>query len=214
MEALMLGMNLLIGYAAWRWIVRKSALDTRRDELFDLRDEVKAYFSAHGHTLNHPLYEALRGLLNGHIRYTEKLTLRLFISESIAQSVHPEFAQRVKSEIDARFATDDAALQAFIDQVRARAIGILIVHMAESSFGFILMMPFMYVATLALRTVQFMKALARHQNALRIVAGAKTAFKVAPVAGMLLAIPARAGIIDSRIDTNLVEEYSYQAAQH
>jgi hypothetical protein len=211
MEAMFLGLNLLLGYAVWRFIWRKTSLDTHRDQLFDLRDEVKAFFTDHGYGLDHPLYNELRALLNGHIRYTEHLTLRLFVAQTVAMSAHPEIAQSLKEKINARLRTDDTNLAEFIDTARKKSVVILTAHMVETSFVFLMVMPFIYFALVIYKAFTFAMAVARNHNA-KLLHGLRTAFRFAPIAGFMLAFPARAGIIDKSFDANIVEEYSYQAA--
>lgn len=212
MDAMLFGLNLLLIYAGWRWVWRKTALDMHRDELFDLRDEVKDYFNEHGLGTEHPIYEALRGLINAHIRYTEKLTFRLFMAESNVINTHPERIKKLKAEVNARFATNDPELKKFIEQTRARSIAILNAHMVESSFGFLLLTPLIFIVVSLIKLFLFLKAIARNQNTQRIIANAKHALKLAPLAGLILAMPARAGIFHPCINSNIVEEYSYQAA--
>jgi hypothetical protein len=212
MDAMLFGISLLLIYAIWYGVWRKTALDMHRDELFDLRDEIKAYFLEKNLGTEHPLYEPLRGLINAHIRYTEKLTFRLFIAESIVISTHPERLKKLKAEVDARFATHDQELKAFIKQTRTKSIAILNAHMVESSFVFLLMMPFIFIVVGMIKLFLFFKAIAENKNTKRIIANAKHALKLAPLAGLILAMPARAGFLHPSINSNVVEEYSYQAA--
>lgn len=210
MELMLLGVNFLLGYAIWRYMWRKTALDKYRDRLFDLRDEVKLYFLSQGYSLDNKLYIELRALINGHIRYTEKLTLNLFLAETVAMSAHPEIAKSIRKEVNQKFVTDDPKLSTFINDVRARSISILTGHMAESSFGFIVFFPFMYLIAVLFKIFTMLKAFVKNHNA-QIISGIRVAFKFAPIVGFMLAIPARAGLLDKTFDANIVEEYSFKS---
>lgn len=209
METMLLGLNMILLYVLWRFIWRKTALDRYRDVLFDLRDESKRFFIEHNYGLSHPLYIELRALLNGHIRYTEKLTMSVFISETVAMSAHPEVARELINKVNSRFATEDKILADHISNIRTRAIVTLAGHMGESSFSFLVTYPFVYIMIAVVKAVNY----ARQNNA-KITSSLRCALKFAPVAGLMIAIPARAGIITPEFDVNIVEEYSYQAAQH
>jgi hypothetical protein len=64
----------------WLWSQwQKVSLDECRDNLFDLRQEVRTYFLQRGLPLDHPLYSNLRDLINGYIRFTESLNLLVLI---------------------------------------------------------------------------------------------------------------------------------------
>lgn len=210
MEMLFFGVNLLVGYAMWRYMWRKTALDKYRDQLFDLRDEVKEFFIERKYGVDHHFYSELRGLINGHIRYTERLTLRLFIAQTAAMSAHPEFARTLKEQADNRFATEDVELAKFIKDVRTRSVAILTGHMAETSFGFLVLFPFMYCVVAIIKTFSSIKAFAIDHNE-KLISGIRATLKFAPIAGFMFAIPARAGIVDKAFDADIVEEYSIQA---
>jgi hypothetical protein len=75
MELIFLGINLLLFMAVWHFMLRPSILDMSRDRLFDLRTHLRQVFVEHKWDLASPAYRRLRDLVNGHLRFTEELSL-------------------------------------------------------------------------------------------------------------------------------------------
>ncbi len=99
MTFVLLGLNILLLLAAWRFMVKRTVLDHTRDKLFDLRDEVRDVFLSKGWELNSPQYKKLRGLLNGHLRFTEDYS----IWKVAYLNMVVEKNQHARSEMNARF---------------------------------------------------------------------------------------------------------------
>lgn len=99
MTFVLLGVNILLVLAAWRFMVKRTVLDHTRDKLFDLRDEVREVFLSKGWDLNSPEYKKLRGLLNGHLRFTEEYS----IWKVAYLNLIVEKNENVRAEMNARF---------------------------------------------------------------------------------------------------------------
>ena len=213
MEAVLFGINLFIAYLIWSQVWRRTALDHYRDQLFDLRDEVREYFTERGLPLDHPIYIRLRVLLNGHLRYTEQLTLRSYLATTSAMTGYPEVARRLREEVEKQFETDDKELGYFVKRVRSRAVAILLGYMGETSFVLVLLSALVWPVAVLVRLFRwFAGAMSTNQG--RLKAGVWTVFRLATLAGLAVAMPARAGWVDKAFDGNIVEEYSYQANLH
>lgn len=209
-NAVFFGINVFLFAAIWRFVWKKSALDTRRDQLFDLRDEVRTYFLKHEQGLSSPVYAALRDLLNGHLRYTEDLTFARYVSMTVAMNRDPALAEKLKQELDAKLATDNLEVAEYITTVRMRAVIIMMNFMVETSLLFVGILAVAVPTLAVLKGIRFIARIAQHGNK-RIVDGLHAALRLAPLAGLLLAVPARAGIVSSSFDSSILEEYSYQA---
>lgn len=129
----LLGVNVLLLVALWHFVVRPTALDTCRDLLFDLRQEVRDYFAQH-EGLDSPAYAHLRTMLNGYLRFTERLTFTSVFGFQQLVSHNKELFEELRRENDARFAALDTESRRFVDGVRMRAAHVVQGWLFHSSF--------------------------------------------------------------------------------
>jgi len=127
------GINVILLISIWNLMLKKTILDHYRDQLFDLRSEVREFFVQKNMSLDSVSYKNLRDLLNGHLRFTETITFLKFIVLEVEIQKNNELQTYLKTEIDKRFRTEDPALKEFIVCVRDKAKAILLNHMINSS---------------------------------------------------------------------------------
>ncbi len=122
MNLALFAISVLLVMAAWA-AKNKTALDRVRDDLFDLRDEVREKFLALPEGLNHPLYRALRDHINNYIRFAENLrfTGMVWFSVNVPQDILAEIDRRM----NARYATGDAELAGYVKEIRSRSVHIM-----------------------------------------------------------------------------------------
>lgn len=125
--------NIILLISVWHFMLKKTILDYYRDQLFDLRDEVRGYYIKNGISLDSPSYRNLRDLLNAQLRFTERITFIKFIFLEVEVNNNKGLQKYLKDVFDLKFKTDDAELNAFITQVRGRSKLILLNHMVNSS---------------------------------------------------------------------------------
>lgn len=127
------GINIILFMIIWKYMLRPSILDHYRDQLFDLREEVRSYYMSMNISFDEKTYISLRNLLNSHLRFTEKMSLTKisYFSSKIDKS--DELKNHIKNEINAKFATEDEHLSNFIKITRTKSIKILINYMILSS---------------------------------------------------------------------------------
>lgn len=134
MEMMLFGFALILIIFTWSYVWQPTVLDSARDKLFDLRDNVvREYFVRSGLGLEHPIYVALRNLINGHLRHTESLTLFHFGYMVFWAEVHREEDELVRGRINTMFATDDPELAKLVKNVRDQSSMIMVDYMVESS---------------------------------------------------------------------------------
>lgn len=133
MNDIMFGVAILLTLSSWWFVYKPSLLDKTRDDLFDLRQEIRDYFLQSERGLDHPLYAALRDLINGHLHYTESLTMSRFIFWVHWHGKHPHEAEHLRLRVEAPFQTDDWELAAFARNVRLRAAGQMYGHMLANT---------------------------------------------------------------------------------
>lgn len=90
MGEIQFALSLLVFLAAWTFWV-KTSLDDCRDQLFDLREEIRAYFQDRDQ-LSSALYADTRNLLNAMIRYTEQVS---WIGLLVRSHRHPEHEDKL-----------------------------------------------------------------------------------------------------------------------
>lgn len=222
MESFLLGSGLLICFVVWRaW--KATALDECRDKLFDIRDGARQYFLSKGYALDDRVYVAFRELMNSHIRYTRRLTFPGFLATTMAVRSNKEFLDHVRTEINRKLASGNPEIDAYIEESRKKATDALMQYIGETS-AFII---FVMVVTLPFFAARFFfKSLSRWMDvqnrlmadgarALLVIFanGCKALFRIAPIAGLIIAMPAKAGIIDkSMTGMSMLEEYSYEVS--
>lgn len=130
------GINIILLIAMWNFMIKRTLLDYYRDQLFDLRSEVRAFFLDKGIALDSSSYKNLRDLINGHLRFTERITFARFIVLETEVKNNKDLQAFLKDEIEKRFSTSNPELREFTSKVRERSKVILLNHMVNSS-GFV-----------------------------------------------------------------------------
>jgi hypothetical protein len=82
-----IGLCLLAIQALFLW--REYRIDAFRQRIFEIRDELFDYAAEGGIPFDHPAYGALRGLLNGYIRFAHKMSLTRSIAMYILRRLVP-----------------------------------------------------------------------------------------------------------------------------
>jgi hypothetical protein len=133
MQLLMTGIYAIVLLFTWRYCLRPAILGYFRDQLFDLRDEVRERFSLEQDGLCAPLYGNLRALLNGYLRFTEAFNLPQFLFAERAIKRERALMMAVSSMIDADFATNSESDRDYAMAVRRRAGHIITRYVLASS---------------------------------------------------------------------------------
>lgn len=134
MESMLAGFGIAICIVTWRYMWMPTALDAARDALFDLRDnKARAWFVERGIPLDHPVYKALRDLINGHLRYTESLSYYHLVSMLVWASKNHEADALRRKQIETRFASDDPELNKLVKDIREQASFIMLGYVVETS---------------------------------------------------------------------------------
>lgn len=158
MELIFFGINLLLIMAVWHFMLRPSILDHSRDRLFDLRDELRTTFIDRKWDLGSPAYQKLRDLVNGHLRFTEEMSLSRtsFVTASVKHD--KDLQEFIHVRVSKVFASSDPLQQKFILDFRRRALTVAMDY-AISSSGFLLMLALILAPFVA--TEKFIKMLNR-----------------------------------------------------
>jgi hypothetical protein len=133
MNLFLIGFNGLLLILVWRYILRRSILDTYRDRLFDLRDHLRETFVGRGWSLDSPLYRHLRDLINGYLRFTESYSFGEFVYMEIKVKENPALQNALTARVASKFAADTDEQKAFIADFRREAVGAMMSYMIVSS---------------------------------------------------------------------------------
>jgi hypothetical protein len=139
-EVLLCGIGLLLCLASWRWMYQPSLLDQARDKIFDLRQDVRSHFIEKGYGLDHPIYKALRDLINGHLRYTRDASLIRFLYMVFFMQRNPVFARQYKTKMDKQFASKDKDLELFANNVRMMVFAFMLEYLVKKSLVLLVML--------------------------------------------------------------------------
>lgn len=139
MQITLFALGVLVMMMVWRFMLRRTILDNSRDQLFDLRDELRETFIKNGWDIGSPIYKRLRDLLNGHLRFTEEVS----VSQIVYLEVVVKHDKKLQSEFQIRaekiFASDNEAQKEFIQSIRKRAM-VAVMNFAVFSSGFLLLL--------------------------------------------------------------------------
>ncbi|MRW89821.1 hypothetical protein GJ699_07485 [Duganella sp. FT80W] len=207
MDLVLSGIGLLLILPVWRYIVKRSLLDTHRDKLFDLRDELRDKFHASGWDMGGPVYKQLRDLLNGYLRYTESFQFIEFIVIETGIQRNPELQAEMKARFEKVFAGMDEEQRHFAIGLRKEARRVMMSHMILSSFPLALitavLFPFVALYMVLRASMESISStglsFSRSARELREL--------VAAFAKLVVARIAKAFLVE-----DLVEEYSYRQA--
>lgn len=135
--------------AAWNYVFLPSNLDSSRDQLFDLRDELRSHFIEKGWDISMSKYGDTRSVVNGYLRFIEETSIwRLMFIHSIVMKNQKSSS---KSAGHKRRANDKPGeIDLFLESIRKRALKIVISHAVSSSFLLhvlaFLLMPFFIIS--------------------------------------------------------------------
>lgn len=141
------GVNLLLLWAIWRFILRPAVLDHYRDALFDLRDRVRCTYIDSNLDMNSPVYRNLRSLINGYLRYTEHFSLPHFLLIERRLRKDGKLRESISRQVGQDFVQGNAAEQAYAASVRHDAVYIMQRYMIASSG------PMVILTTIALPVI-------------------------------------------------------------
>ncbi len=117
-------LSLLVLLGAWAcWV--KVSLDDCRDQLFDLREEMRSYFLERD-LLSSALYAETRNLLNAMIRYTEQVS---WVGLMVRSHRHPGEDKQIA--LDALLAKADSETAAKIQVWRKSAASAILIFLIE-----------------------------------------------------------------------------------
>lgn len=133
MQMFLLGLGLLLFVSVWHYALRRSILDHYRDQLFDLRDELRETYLLRGWDLNSPLYARLRRLTNGYLRSTEAFSLIPFLYLEIRIRANPSLFSAMRTGLEQQLDVEDEALKGFVVDYRRRAFDIMLRYMINGS---------------------------------------------------------------------------------
>ena len=147
MELVFFGINVLLVFAVWHFMLRPTVLDHSRDRLFDLRDELRLTFIKNGWDLASPEYKKLRDLVNGHLWFTEEISVMRVSVITAGIKQDDELQSYLKERLEKMFAPVNPAQKTFILEFRKRALTV-VMNYAVFSSGWLLIMalcllPFM-----------------------------------------------------------------------
>lgn len=125
MELILVGINVLLFIAVWHFMLRPSILDMSRDRLFDLRTELRCAFKKSGWDLASPAYRRLRDLVNGHLRFTEELSLARMSYVRSHVKGNEELQTYLHEKINKTFHSPDPEQLKFIRSFRQRSLKVV-----------------------------------------------------------------------------------------
>lgn len=99
--------GLLLIWAIWSFGLRPALIETFRQRVFEIRDEMFDYAAAGNVDFNHPAYGTIRTLMNGYIRFAHRIDPALILvsvfyfifKRGEVRKAQREFKERIESQL-------------------------------------------------------------------------------------------------------------------
>ena len=139
---------LLIG--AWSHIILPSYLDAARDQLFDLRDELREKFISNEWDISSNKYAETRTAINSYLRFTEEITFwKLFYIQYVIMNEKSNWSNEEIAPYSRRISDQSDEVDVYIAKLKHRALHVVIGYAASTSF-FLNIFAFAYFPIYAL----------------------------------------------------------------
>lgn len=139
MHTITFAAGVLLLILVWKMMLKKTILDHHRDQLFDLRDELRERYLKEGMDLGSPVYRHLRDLINGYLRYTETYRLSKISYIKGQLKHHPDVVQFYRARMEKHFETKNPTESELTNEFRFRALEITTQYMTFGS-GFLMVL--------------------------------------------------------------------------
>ena len=139
---------LLIG--AWSHIILPSYLDAARDQLFDLRDELREKFISNEWDISSNKHAETRTAINSYLRFTEEITFwKLFYIQYVIMNEKSNWSNEEIAPYSRRISDQSDEVDVYIAKLKHRALHVVIGYAASTSF-FLNIFAFAYFPIYAL----------------------------------------------------------------
>jgi hypothetical protein len=119
----------------WIFLFRPAVKDRKKVELFQLKNEVDAFFKENKkYGANHFMKKKLDEMLDSTISTLDYVSFSSYIAWQLQVDKNDEVKAAIHKEIKERYVTNDEDLALFIDSIRTRSSTIGICYLIESSF--------------------------------------------------------------------------------
>jgi hypothetical protein len=140
MELMIFALSGLFLGVVWQFMLKKTVLDYHRDQLFDLRDELREEFIEKGWDLSAPIYKKLRDLINGYLRFTESYSFwETFMLERMVHK-NNQLTSALNRHHEKTFQVSEVSQRDFVSGLRHRAAWIIMRYMILSSGPLVLVL--------------------------------------------------------------------------
>jgi len=157
MENISFSIGVLLLMCVWHFVLRKTILDRTRDQLFDLRDEVRETYIRNGWDIGSTGYKRARGLINAHLRFTEEMSLIKIVRVGRAVSKSKELQELVNERSRSMFSDTSENQRIFIQKIRVRSIRAVMEYTVFGSFVLMLIGAFMAPLIVAFKLIKLMQ---------------------------------------------------------
>jgi len=130
---LFLGLSVLWFLFIWS-LWERVLTEYTRNYLFDLRDELRAWFIEKGYGLEHPSYGATREMLNATIWHISKASYWEYLIFKIAAQKNPEWATENREIVNRKFFSGHREIDEYVHSVRSRSTFALGSYITLKSF--------------------------------------------------------------------------------
>jgi len=169
------GMNMLLIYAAWSYVLKPSIVDYFKDRLVEISDDITGYYSGRGLPLAASSHKNAKALVDSYLAVVEKtsvLKIAVFLS---GLSKNPPLREWVAKRSERSFAAEDADadLLGFLRESRGKSAKMATYCLVFSSPPMLVLTAVVFVFLLIGQAADFFRHGARRGMAVLLEGGAR-----------------------------------------
>lgn len=151
------GVNMLLVYAAWSYVLRRSIIDYFKDRLAEISDDITGYHVGRGLPLAAASHQDAKALVDNYLVFVETtptLKIALFFSRLRR---NPPLRDWIAKRVDRGFDAADAELLEFLSRSREKSAKMAAYCLVLSSPPMLAVVAVVFVLLLAAQALDFLR---------------------------------------------------------
>ena len=147
---------IIVFWFAYYWLYRDYALDSFRQKMFAVRDDLFDFAAEGNISFDHPAYTILRTTMNGYVRFGHRLRLLdvllfwMLVPNKIIKKIEK---QSFKKQYEESIKDLDENTRKHIEHYRLKMTSIVISYSSRTSFPVLVMMCILFVFSFFIGTI-------------------------------------------------------------
>lgn len=133
----------------WRFVIRRTLLDHTRDQLFDIRDDLRRAYIKNGWSLASNEYKQARDLINAHLHFTESMSAWRIFALQGGMARDENLRRYVQNNFESMFAGVPEKQAVVVQKYRSKSLRVVTGYAITNSLVLVLlcliMVPFVAI---------------------------------------------------------------------